>query len=102
MNTFWQSITAWFKAHNWTSKTLLAAIPVVAYQIIYNTQVHAFVLQTFQSYPKIGAWIVSAATLYLALSSPHSDAGTLAKANAIKDQPNAPTAEQVSAATPQK
>ena len=93
-------LSAWFKAHNWSTKSILAAIGAGALIVGTSTQAQAFVMLTFKSHPEIGTWIVAAATIYLTLKSPHSPAGTVAASKAImKNTATAPTAAEVDAAT---
>jgi ABC-type sugar transport system permease subunit len=101
MNEFWQSVTAWIKAHSITTHVLIVGI-ISAAGVIYNsTEAQGFISTIFKS-PRVTTVVVAVSGLILLLISPHSDAGAIAKSNAIKDQPDAPTAAQVSAATPRK
>jgi hypothetical protein len=92
-------IKAWLNAHNVTTKSILAFIVSGSCIISTVPQAKDFVLLTFQRHPYVGTWVMAAAGLITLLMSPHSDAGALAHANAIKAKPDAPTAADVSAAT---
>jgi len=96
------AITAWFNAHSLSTKVIIAGILALAPVVAYNTTVQAQLAIIFKSNPQIVSVIVALATIILTIYSPKSDAGVLAHANAIKDQPDAPTAAQVDAATQAK
>ena len=62
---------------------------------------HALVLQVYAALPAwLEQWVLAGVGLYAWYRTSNSAAGTLARARAIKDSPDAPTAAQVDAADP--
>jgi hypothetical protein len=93
------NLIAWFKAQHWSTHAILLAFGTAATIIYTDPSAKQLVLTFFKNNPDLGTTIITLAGFYVTLKSPHSDAGTLAKANAILDKPDAPTAAQVDAAT---
>jgi hypothetical protein len=54
-------IIAWFKSKNISSHVVAVTIVALATLIVTDSQVQAFVLQLFATYPKIGTAIVAIA-----------------------------------------
>ena len=62
---------------------------------------HALVLQVYAALPAwLEQWVLAGVGLYAWYRTSNSAAGTLARARAIKDSPDAPTTAQVDATDP--
>jgi len=92
-------LSAWFKAHNWSTHSIAVVLAGLATLIVTNPQAKAFVLQFFKNNPDLGTAIVTLAGIYVAYKTSHSPAGIMAESKAIQAQPDAPTAAEVDAAT---
>jgi hypothetical protein len=92
-------LSAWFKAHNWSTHSIAAFLAVAAGIIVANPQAKALVMQFFKSNPDLGTAIVTLAGIYVTYKTSHSPAGMVAASKAIMANGNAPTAAQVDAAT---
>jgi hypothetical protein len=92
-------LSAWFKAHNWSTHSIAAFLAVAAGIIVADPQAKALVLSLFKNNPDLGTAIVTLAGIYVAYKTSHSPAGIMAESKAIQAQPDAPTAAEVDAAT---
>jgi hypothetical protein len=93
------NLAAWFRSKNLSAHALAAILLTAASVVSADPQARQFVMATFQRHPSIGAWLIAAAGIAAKYSHSSSAAGTVANANIIKEQPDAPTASQVQAAT---
>ena len=92
-------LSAWFKAHNWSTHSIAVVLAGLATLIVTNPQAKAFVLQFFKNNPDLGTAIVTLAGIYVTYKTSHSPAGIVAASKAIMSNGNAPTAVQIDAAT---
>jgi hypothetical protein len=93
-------LSAWFKAHNWSTHSIAAFLAVAAGIIVADPQAKALVLAFFKSNPDLGTAIVTLAGIYVTYKTSHSPAGMVAASKTImKDTATAPTAAEISAAT---
>jgi hypothetical protein len=97
---------AWMKAHNVTTKSIGLGLIAFAFAYTESPWLQGQVGTLFIGHPivisKIGILatdIVILVGIWRNFSSPHTDAGAVAHANAILDKPDAPTAKDVDAAT---
>jgi hypothetical protein len=95
-------IIAWFKSKNITAHVLAGLAITAATVITSDQQVQQFLVAVLKAHPAAAADIVLAAGIIAKYTHSSSPAGTLATANEIKSQPDAPTAAQVDAATVSK
>jgi len=93
------NLLAIWNAHSARTKVIVGSLVSTAIYISANQQAQAFVLLTFKNNLALGTWLIALAGLVATLMSPHSDAGAVAHAQTILNQPDAPTASEVEAAT---
>jgi hypothetical protein len=92
-------IAAWIKSKNLSTHAFIVAAVGLAGLIASDPAIQQWIKDTLSAHPSIASGIVVFA-LAIAKAWPSSSAaGTLATANYIKAQPDAPTAAQVDAAT---
>ena len=95
-----KALWAWLRSKNITAHTVAAFAIGLATLYTTDQQFRDFVISSFQNHPKILADITLLAGVILKYSHSSSDAGTMAKAQAIESAPNPPSAAAVDAATP--
>ena len=86
------NLLAIWNAHSARTKVIVGSLVSAAIYISANQQAQAFVLLTFKNNLALGTWLIALAGLVATLMSPHSDAGAVAHAQTILNQPDAPTA----------
>ena len=94
----WNQFVAWLRSKNWTAHTIFALAATAAGIIASDQQVQQFLGDLLKAHPAAAAQIVALAVIIAKYSRSSSDAGTLAKARAVNDAPNAPTTAEVNAA----
>ena len=93
------TIKAWFLSKNLTAHTVAVLCISAATLISTDPQVQQILVSLFREHPAALADITLLAGLIFKYTRSSSDAGTLAKANEIKSNPDAPTASEVDAAS---
>jgi hypothetical protein len=94
-----QLLVAWLRSKNWTAHSIALAGVALSGLITTDQQVRDLVLSFFKAHPTVGTNLVILATIVFKYSHSSSPAGTVAKADAVMNSLNAPTATQIRAAT---
>lgn len=96
------NLLAWIKSKSITSHSIAVVLIAIATLITTDDQVQQFLVSMLQAHPAIAANIILFAGIILKYSRSTSDAGAVAVSHAVMAQPDAPTAAQVIAATPNR